>query len=277
MASSKTRVKEIQTDLIYDVGSHAGEDSELYLKKGFRVVAIEAVPELCELARRRLRAYIDCDRLTILNAAIAQTSGPVRFFVNNSSDIWGTTSEEWVRRNKKLGTYSSEITVEGLEFTSVLKEYGVPYYVKIDIEGADLLCVRALEGLTSRPKYISLESTMTSWEGLLQEFSLLTALGYTKFKVVQQMTVSKQICPFPAREGNYVDHHFESCSSGLFGEEAPGPWLTEEKAIKQYRKIFKRYRLFGNDGVFTSLPLVRRLMNKAGWGPGWYDTHAALY
>ena len=34
--------------LIYDVGAHKGEDTEYYLRKGFRVIAIEAMPEFCE-------------------------------------------------------------------------------------------------------------------------------------------------------------------------------------------------------------------------------------
>ena len=33
-----------QDDLIFDVGLHRGEDTEFYLKKGFRVVAFEANP-----------------------------------------------------------------------------------------------------------------------------------------------------------------------------------------------------------------------------------------
>ncbi len=268
---------QIPPDLIYDIGLHAGEDSEFYLKKGFRVVAIEAVPELCDIARKRLNAYVDCGRLTILNGAIADTSQQVRFFVNNSNDLWGTTSLEWVRRYERLGARSSEIIVEGVDFAQVLKEYGVPYYLKIDIEGADLLCLRALRKSASRPRYISLESTKTSWVGLLQEFSLLKELGYSKFKVVQQRHVSTQICPFPAREGNYVDHRFESDASGLFGEEAPGRWLTEVEAIEEYQKIFRLYRLFGEDGLFTRSSLSRRLVHRAGLEPGWYDTHAALY
>ncbi len=33
-------------DLIYDVGMHKGEDADYYLKKGFRVIGFEAIPEL---------------------------------------------------------------------------------------------------------------------------------------------------------------------------------------------------------------------------------------
>ena len=39
-------------NLIYDVGLHLGEDTEYYLKKGFRVIAFEANPELVDIPIR---------------------------------------------------------------------------------------------------------------------------------------------------------------------------------------------------------------------------------
>ena len=35
-------------NLIYDVGAHLGEDSQHYLAKGFKVVAVEANPDLAQ-------------------------------------------------------------------------------------------------------------------------------------------------------------------------------------------------------------------------------------
>src|SRR5262249_33943315 len=57
----------MQYDLIYDVGAHKGEDSEFYLLKGFRVIAIEAVPELCEDIRSRLQLYLQSGQLTLIS------------------------------------------------------------------------------------------------------------------------------------------------------------------------------------------------------------------
>ena len=267
--------------MIFDVGLHEGEDSEFYLKKGFEVVAVEANPELCEKARDRLRRHVEAGQITIVNAAIAEQTGPVRFFVNEQASVWGTTSPEWAARNKRLGTWSSEITVEGIQFRRLLEAFGIPYYLKVDIEGTDLLCIRALQGFHQRPKYISIESNKTSWRGLVHEFELLKLLGYSKFKVIDQSQVAAQRCPSPAMEGTFVDHHFAFGSSGLFGEEAPGDWLSEREALKVYRNIFLRYRLFGDAGLLRRLPpmpadlpfiwRLDRLRNV-----GWYDTHAAI-
>jgi hypothetical protein len=55
----------LQTDLVYDVGLHKGEDAEFYLKKGFRVIAIEAVRHLVETSSERLRTYLESGQLTI--------------------------------------------------------------------------------------------------------------------------------------------------------------------------------------------------------------------
>src|SRR5215218_5411176 len=59
-------------DLIYDVGLHKGEDTEFYLRKGFRVVAFEADPDLVRSCRDRLCEFIDRGRLTIVEGAIIE-------------------------------------------------------------------------------------------------------------------------------------------------------------------------------------------------------------
>ena len=57
-------------DLIYDVGMHKGEDTEFYLRKGFRVIAFEANPELVDLCRVRLKRFIEQGQLKIVEGAI---------------------------------------------------------------------------------------------------------------------------------------------------------------------------------------------------------------
>jgi hypothetical protein len=164
--------------------------------------------------------------------------------------------------------------VPGRRFEEILEEFGVPYYLKVDIEGTDFLCAEALRQFEHRPRFVSLESTKTSWEGLLDEFAMLGTLGYDRFKVVQQQDVPFQVCPFPAREGKYVPYLFEHGASGLFGEEAPGRWLTEGQALKAYERIFQRYRLFGDDGLLGKSRLGRLITRLLRPKVGWYDTHA---
>jgi len=264
-------------DLIFDVGFHKGEDTEFYLKKGFRVVAVEANPVLYAAGIERFKKEIDAGRLTLLNVAIADIDGPVRFFVNPRVTEWGTISPDFAARNRQLGAASDAITVQGLRFDRILREFGVPYYLKIDIEGADVLCLEGLLRVSARPTHLSLESSKTSWAALVAEFARLRALGYGRFKVVSQEGVQYQQCPNPAREGRHVEHRFLRGASGAFGEEAPGKWLSERQAIRRYRRIFLQYRLFGDAGWFTERTLRRSVLWRLiKYLPksDWYDTHA---
>jgi hypothetical protein len=160
----------------------------------------------------------------------------------------------------------------------LLEEHGVPHYLKVDIEGADVVCIESLRASRAKPTYVSLESNKRSWKGLLREFDLLEELGYRRFKVVNQRNVSRQVAPRPPREGRYVPAALPIGSSGLFGEEAPGRWLTRDQALRRYAAIFFRYRLYGDYGVLRRRPGLGRLpaglLSLLLGHPSWYDTHA---
>ncbi len=244
---------EFDRNLIYDVGMHRGEDSEFYLKKGFKVVAIEALTRLAEEASQRLKDYVKSGQLVVLNVAIAEKDGPLTFYENPGHSVWGTTDPQWAERNRKLGMSSIKTTAQGMNFANIVRQHGVPYYLKVDIEGADTLCLEGLRSLEARPRHISIESTKKSWQSLQGEFALFRQLGYSKFKVVPQHTLSAQVCPFPAKEGVYIDHHFKVGASGLFGEELEGEWMDEAEAISTYRRIFLRHRLYGDESMAAKI------------------------
>jgi hypothetical protein len=66
--------------LIFDVGHHDGEDTNFYLAKGFRVVAVEAMASLCDAARERFKSEIASEHLVIESVAVADSAGPVTFY-----------------------------------------------------------------------------------------------------------------------------------------------------------------------------------------------------
>ncbi|MBK9767730.1 MAG: FkbM family methyltransferase [Chloracidobacterium sp.] len=136
--------------LIFDVGLHHGQDTDHYLKKGFRVVAFEADPTNAQFCRDRFAAAIADRRLTIVEGAIAETyaqsdSGRVvKFYRNENHTLWGSTSEDWAVRNEVLGTTNEIISVPAIDFTEQIERFGVPHYLKADIVGSEVICLRAM-------------------------------------------------------------------------------------------------------------------------------------
>ncbi|MGH2906343.1 MAG: FkbM family methyltransferase [Solirubrobacterales bacterium] len=269
-----------QPDLIFDVGMHRGEDTAFYLAMGFRVVAFEADPSLAQQCRERFANEIDGGRLTIVEGAITDDpGGKVKFFGSPSISEWGTTDGEWVARRAQRTDFV-EITVDAVDFPAVVREYGVPHFLKIDIEGADRLCLETLGEFAARPRFVSIESEKFSAEALQGEFELFETLGYKRFAVMQQARISGRMLRTSDRLGRPLEYRFEDGASGAFGVDV-GPWLDRDGAERRYRRIFRAYRLFGEDSWIRRFRIGRivlaRLPKVTGRSmPGWYDTHAML-
>jgi len=272
-------------DLIYDVGMHKGEDTDYYIRKGFRVVAFEADPDLAEQCRTRFRRELESGILTIVEGAIVEPDSAddrrqsIRFIRNKENTVWGTVADDWASRNESLGTSNEVIEVPVVNFQKCLEQHGIPHYLKIDIEGMDTVCLKALASFPEKPDYVSIESEKVSFSKLVEEISLLRQLGYIEFKAVQQAGISHQKEPNPSKEGVYAGHHFIEGSSGLFGSDLSGNWKNETEILDQYKLIFRQYEWFGDHGVLTRTvagkalrSLLRKLLRSPL--PGWYDTHA---
>ena len=184
-------------------------------------------------------------------------------------------------------------TIGTAKLADIMKEHGIPRYCKIDIEGNDLEALASLDSVSEPPQLVSIESDKTSWTSLIKEFETFERLGYRKYKIVDQSLISMQKCPSIAKEGKFVDWQFEDGSSGLFGNELPGTWLSALEAVEVYKGIFRGYAINGDSGLFgrkSMLNMLAKIQEKAFRfkgskqyvspamqfpPPGWYDTHAA--
>jgi FkbM family methyltransferase len=270
---------ELAPDVIYDVGFHRGEDTVYYLRKGYRVVAFEAHPELVDAARRRFAAEIADGRLHIVPGAItAQPHDSVTFYVHSRLSAWSTTELHRAERNEVMGG-SVPVTVPAVDFAACLRDYGVPHYLKIDIEAADMLCLEALGDIHSeqRPQYVSIEAEAETWSGVVRQFGVLERLGYSRFAIVQQGNIGGRVGRIATLDGQSLPYRFEMFSSGPFGEDLAGPWMDKREAMRRYRRILPALVAAH---AFDQLPkgteiryvvgaLVRRPL------PGWFDIHAA--
>ena len=272
-------------DLIYDVGMHKGEDTAYYLKKGFRVVGFEANPENAAFCRQRFSKEIDEERLTIVEGAIIDAdfsdgkAKTVKFYRNVDHSPWGSASEDWAQRNEIMGTSNEVIEVKATDFEQCLETYGVPYYLKADIVGSETICLNALLEFENKPDFVSIRSEKFSFGKLEKEFELLEKLGYDAFQAVQQ-DISQMRAPANSKEGANIRHDFDEGASGVFGKDLSGKaWKSKEQILKDYRRIFINYWLFGDYSFLRQSERGRRFIYSLERVlrrpvPGWYDTHA---
>jgi FkbM family methyltransferase len=271
-------------DLIFDIGLHRGEDTDFYLRRGFRVIAIEANPDLANACQIRFEAALQNGQLHIIEGAIAAPSaGDTITFFKNQNSAWGTTDPTWAERNLNAGRGSEQIDVKRVDIKDVFDKFGTPYFAKIDIEGADDIVLQSLATLSQKPQYISIEAEKTSFDGAKHQILLLQDLGYRRFQIVQQDPIAGSKLKTRTRNGDSLDHTFEAEASGPFGDDLTGPWLTADAATTELKRISFLYRAFGDSSPFryNSIGRALRLLYKIATGyrgalPGWHDIHASL-
>jgi len=233
--------------LIFDVGLHIGQDTDFYLKKGFQVVAVEANPLLAQQANEQFADAVASGQLTVLNVGLGEKAGSFPFYVNDTYSEWSSFVQEIGAR----GGDFHEVEVKCVTADTLFQRYGVPYYLKVDIEGHDIHVVRPLIEMGMRPLYVSVENGNN---GLLET---LRDAGYTQFKFINQAKVHTMVCPTPALEGTAIEYAFTPGSTGPFGEETVGDWLTY-------------------DQVAEAIDAYWNLPNRDENIHGWFDLHAKL-
>lgn len=216
------KVFERTGDLVIDLGMNNGDDTEYYLKKGCRVVAVEANPMLCSRAEDRFQSALISGKLRILNVAIWSGYEKKPFFINLNNDHWSSLDKGWAGRESSACT---EVLTDCVPLDYVFSQFGVPLYLKIDVEGADEVVIAQLKDQDRLPYYVSLEDCRFGY----QYMSTLAGLGYEGFKLLDQSQVD-QI------HDQTIDHRFKAGSSGPFGEGLPGEWLAHHAMEEQYSR-----------------------------------------
>ena len=214
--------------LVFDLGMNNGDDTAFYLSRGLDVVALDANPRLCKAAKHRFASAIDQRRLTVVNAAISSVAGEATFHVNLDNDHWSSLDIGWAERN---ASRCKDIRVSCVTLLDLFGEFGVPHYLKIDVEGTDQVVLDQLCGGGMLPQYVSVEDCRFGF----QFMETLASCGYDAFKLLNQSTVCQMADPVTGQ-------YFPAGSSGPFGRDLPGEWLSYTDMVAFYSVTVRDHR-----------------------------------
>jgi hypothetical protein len=108
----------------------------------------------------------------------------------------------------------------------LVKEYGMPFYVKIDIENYDHILLLDFLRNDIKPEFISAESHS------IDTFAGLVTLGYNSFKLVIGETVNAQYKNHNViTESGFIKYSFPYHSAGPFGEDIKGNWMSKTELL----------------------------------------------
>jgi FkbM family methyltransferase len=229
---------------IFDIGMFDGLDTDYYLECGYRVVAVEANPDLAARARSMRAEQVAAGVLVVIYAAMTASHEPVALHLSGRDLGSSSLDPAMVEHKQPAGS----VSVPGITLADLFERHGVPHFMKVDIEGADRACVLALAA-GAVPRYLSFEIG-SDFEELLGH---LRAVGYRRFKIVSQMSfrelanceclrdrigrrVARQLGRPKATYIRRAGRMFASGhSSGPVPWRSDGRWRTYEQAVAGWR------------------------------------------
>jgi len=139
-------------DLVFDVGANIGNRTRPFLNIGARVVAIEPQKDCCEVLKRKFGKKIE-----IVPMGLGEIEEIKDFFVASAKTL-SSFSSEWIEAVKETSfkdyTWAEPIKIQITTLNKLINKYGLPRFIKIDVEGYEL---EVLKGLTYAIDIISYE------------------------------------------------------------------------------------------------------------------------
>ena len=160
-------------DLIFDVGANEGYKTDIFLRLGARVVAVEPDDANQEILRQKfLRHRLAPKPVNIDGRAVSENVAVKSMWIDAPGSAENTLDQRWVEtlRNdsKRFGhvlNFACQKQVETTTLADLISTYGAPFFIKIDVEGHELSVLRGMKGAVP---YLSFEVNLPEFkvEGL---------------------------------------------------------------------------------------------------------------
>jgi FkbM family methyltransferase len=244
---------------IFDFGANKGQNLGYFLSRADRVVAIEAVPAFCKDIETRFNKEISTGRLKVVNAFacddMVEQNKDILFFqsVNRPGE------STFIRRDQ--GSEWIELTIPSISaaklILSNINKGDKILYVKIDVEGADVLVINALRSANLVPDYLSVEIHDKRVVDSVLEWSVFNHVQIVEAGHPNTGILSRFYLGFidliSLKSCNKRKMFFSPISSGPFGSELPKKWMPVTRTVD----ICGWFGLGARDLHFTIIPPSR--------------------
>ena len=162
-------------DLFFDIGAHLGDKSKQFLDKNLKTIMVEPLPKCVEQLKKE---FNERENIEIIQKAVGKSTGNMVLEVNTKMPTTSTMAKHWKRGRFSNEKWDQKIIVEMTTLDHLIKIYGIPNYIKIDVEGFEL---DVLLGLSKKAGIISFEFTSEFFDQTISCLSYLKKIGYDEY------------------------------------------------------------------------------------------------
>lgn len=166
--------------LIFDIGANVGERSFVFSKISEMVISLEPNPELNNLLKSR---FSNSPNVKIINKACSDDFSELEFYLGDNHLV-STFSTDFIIHKKKSGEdsgWNSKLLIQTITLDSLILEYGIPDFCKIDVEGFEKYVIK---GLNQKIGMISFEFNSPVFiDDSIWNINKLETIGYSSFNI----------------------------------------------------------------------------------------------
>jgi FkbM family methyltransferase len=168
--------------MFFDIGANVGKWSLANLNNASKIIAIEAVPETYIKLQNNTSKH---KKILCLNFAVANSDKEYIDFYNCDCDTLSTLNKNWFESEEsRFYKYKyNTIKCKTISIDKLIKIYGIPELIKIDVEGGEFECISSL---TQKVKLLCFEWASETNMITLNCIEHLLNLGYTQYYIQYQ-------------------------------------------------------------------------------------------
>ncbi len=149
-------------EFVFDIGANLGYSIENFLKFTTNIIAVE--PNIINVNCLKGR-YGSQKNIRVLQKAVSDKEGVANIYLQDNGDSLHTLSMKWKnflegesndRWQEKL-TFSKSSKINTTTLDQLIDQFGLPYYIKIDVEGLE---EKVIKGLSQKVPLVSFEANL---------------------------------------------------------------------------------------------------------------------
>ena len=164
--------------LIFDIGAYDGHKTAAFLQIARKVICVEPDTSSFKILKTRFRKKQK--RVFLENKAVSDIMGTGVMHIHYPASAFNTLSDNWKnilekdnieKWNEKI-IFNSKAPVSTITLDRLIEKYGVPGFIKIDVEGFE---EKVLQGLSQKISFLSFEALLP--DGLVAINSCIALIG----------------------------------------------------------------------------------------------------